>query len=137
MPNAPESIESGALQSARKVWNGGGMTIPVVYGLDGEKLTVTPITATDAEFDKLKTPRVNITDAPMSNGLLDSVKSRTAEIIAKLSSPTRGDVSFKVNMNSDGSRYTEIGWNRREGYFVDRTHTEDGDISFPQPNYAV
>ena len=137
VPNAPESIESGALQSARKVWNGGGMTIPVVYGLDGEKLTVTPITATDAEFDKLKTPRVNITDAPMSNGLLDSVKSRTAEIIAKLSSPTRGDVSFKVNMNSDGSRYTEIGWNRREGYFVDRTHTEDGDISFPQPNYAV
>ncbi|MBP3423393.1 MAG: hypothetical protein J6K86_06470 [Clostridia bacterium] len=35
VPNVPESIESGALAAARKVWNGGGFTIPVVFGLQG------------------------------------------------------------------------------------------------------
>ncbi len=137
VPNAPESIESGVLQTARKVWNGGGMTIPVVYGLNGETLTTTPITVNDAHFAELKTAVVDISGAPMSNGLLDRVKSRTAEITAKLSNPTRAGVSFKVNMSADGSAYTEIGWNRREGYFVDRTHTEDAGINFPKPNYAI
>lgn len=137
VPNAEESIESGVLQTARKVWNGGGMTIPVVYGLDGGTLTTTPITATDPEFDKLKTSIVEIGNSPISDGLLSDVKSRTAEITAKLSNPSRGGVSFKVNMSADGKAYTEIGWNRTEGYFVDRTHTDDGGINFPLPNYAV
>lgn len=136
VPGAENAIDSGVLQTARKTWNGGGMTIPVIYGLDGETLTVTPITVEDAEFEKLRTPWVNISGAPMTDGLLDSVKSRTAEIVAKLSNPARADVSFKVNMSADGEHYTEIGWNRREGYFVDRTHTDDGGIIFPQPNYA-
>lgn len=137
VPNAAESIESGALQSARKVWNGGGMTIPVVYGLDGETLTTTPITVSDGNFDKLKTSLIDIDYAAISDGVLDSVGSRTAEISAKISNPSRTGVSFKVNMNADGSAYTEIGWNRKEGYFVDRTHTEDGGVNFPKPNYAV
>ncbi|MDE5729016.1 MAG: hypothetical protein K2I20_02435, partial [Clostridia bacterium] len=33
VPGAEASIDSGALAAARKVWNGGGMTIPVEYGL--------------------------------------------------------------------------------------------------------
>ncbi|MDE7463470.1 MAG: GH32 C-terminal domain-containing protein, partial [Clostridiales bacterium] len=136
VPDGADSIESGVLQTARKVWNGGGMTIPVIYGLKGETLTVTPITVADAEFAKLKTPIVEIENSPMTDGLLSSVKSRTAEITAKLSNPSRTGVSFKVNMSADGSKYTEIGWNKTEGYFVDRTHTDDGGIIFPQPNYA-
>lgn len=137
VPNAPESIESGTLQTARKVWNGGGMTIPVVYGLDGETLTTTPITADDSEFAELKTPLVDMYYSPMANGLLDGINSRTAEIIAKLSNPSRTGVAFRVNMSADGSAYTEIGWNRTDGYYVDRTHTEDGGIIFKEPNYAL
>lgn len=137
VPNANESIESGVLQTARKVWNGGGMTIPVVYGLVGDTLTTTPITLGDANFKELKTSLVDIDRAAMTDGILDGIASRTAEISAKISNPSRTGVSFKVNMNADGSAYTEIGWNKDEGYFVDRTHTDDGGINFPQPNYAV
>ncbi len=136
VPNAAESIESGVLQTARKVWNGGGMTIPVMYGLEGETLTTTPITVEDGEFQKLKTSLVDIYYSPMADGIFDGINSRTAEIKATLSNPSRTGVAFKVNMNADGSRYTEIGWNKREGYYVDRTHTDDGGIAFPQPNYA-
>lgn len=136
VPNDKEwSIESGVLQTARKVWNGGGMTIPVVYGLDGERLTTTPVTATDPTFAELKTSLVNIENKPVEEGMLSGAKSHTAEIVAKLSNPSREAVSIKVNMSADGECYTEIGWNKEEGYFVDRTHTEDAGIIFPQPNY--
>lgn len=137
VPNAAESIESGVLQSARKTWNGGGMTVPVVYGLKGTTLTATPITVADENFAELKTSLVDIKYSAVSDGILDTVESRTAEISAKLSNPSCTGVSIKVNMNADGSSYTEIGWNKSEGYYVDRTHTEDGGINFPQPNYAI
>ena len=137
VPEAPESIESGALRTARKTWNGGGMTVPVLYGLDGETLTTTPLTVDDPNFAELKTSLVDVEYTALSDGMLDPVKSRTAEISARLSNPSRTEVSFKVNMNADGSAYTEIGWNMNEGYFVDRTHTDDGGINFPKPNYAV
>ncbi len=137
VPNAPESIESGVLQTARKVWNGGGMTIPVVYGLIGDTLTTTPITVCDPTFEELKKGAVDIYYSPLTDSdPLASVRSNTAEIIAEISNPSRTGVSIKVNMSADGARYTEIGWNRTEGYFVDRTHTDDAGINFPLPNYA-
>ncbi len=138
VPNAAESIESGTLQVARKVWNGGGMTIPVVYGLVGETLSTTPITFDDPAFAEQKSSAADVYYSPLTDvNPLSSVRSNTAEIVAKISNPARAAVSIKVNMSADGTHYTEIGWNRTEGYFVDRTHTDDAGIIFPLPNYAV
>ncbi|MBO4939732.1 MAG: GH32 C-terminal domain-containing protein [Clostridia bacterium] len=130
VPNAPESIESGALAAARKVWNGGGFTIPVIFGLEGETLTTTPITVEDADFAKIKTPKLSLSNKPVQGNLLKDVKGHQLEMIVKLNNPDQKPVSIKVNMSADGKYYTEIGWNQTDGYFVDRTHTEDAGLSF-------
>ena len=130
VPNAPESIESGALAAARKVWNGGGFTIPVVFGLQGETLTTTPITVDDENFEALKTQVLNVTNQPVQDDLLKNVKGHQLEMIAKLDNPDKKPVSIKVNMSADGKYYTEIGWNATDGYFVDRTYTEDAGLLF-------
>lgn len=140
VPNAPESIESGTLAAARKVWNGGGLTIPVVYGLQGETLTMTPITVEDKNFEQLKTQILSVTDKPAQGNLLKDVKGHQLEMIVKLNNPDKKPVSIKVNMSVDGKYYTEIGWNETDGYFVDRTHTEDAGLSLNyngENNYAV
>lgn len=128
VPNADASIESGVLQTARKVWNGGGMTIPVIYGLkkQGAKyaLTSTPITVNDENFEKKQL-----------NGL-EEIKSHSFEITATVQNADRNPVYFRINGSENGEQYTEIGWNAQDGYYVDRTHTEDAGINFPQPNYA-
>lgn len=128
VPNAAESIESGVLQTARKVWNGGGMTIPVVYGLqasgDGCVLTATPVTVNDQSFTKTQ-----------RDGL-DEINGHSFEITATVQNDCREPVYFRINGNEDGTHYTEIGWNAQDGYYVDRTHTEDAGINFPTPNYA-
>ena len=129
VPNADASIESGVLQSARKVWNGGGMTIPVVYGLknvNGEyKLTTTPITTDNVNFNKT------------SVSSIDKVNGHCYEIKATVENSSKQPVYFRVNESADKTHYTEIGWNSTDGYYVDRTHTEDAGIAFPQPNYAL
>ncbi len=128
VPNADASIESGVLQSARKVWNGGGMTIPVIYGLkqngSGYVLTTTPITTENPHFEK--TPVVG-----------EEVSGHCLEIKATITNTAKTPVYFRVNGSSDGQHYTEIGWNSTDGYYVDRIHTEDAGIAFPQPNYAL
>ncbi|MBQ8414295.1 MAG: glycoside hydrolase family 32 protein, partial [Clostridia bacterium] len=52
----PVDTDSGIYANARKVWNGSGMTIPVIYGLaaegDGYLLTQTPIVKDSTVFDK-------------------------------------------------------------------------------------
>lgn len=129
VPNAPESIESGVLQSARKVWNGGGMTIPVLYGLKEDNgsyvLTTTPITSGNTkDFDK----------TPVSD--LSEINGHCFEISASMENTEQKTVYFRINESEDGKCYTEIGWNKTDGYYVDRTRTEDAGIAFPKPNYA-
>lgn len=128
VPNADASIESGVLQSARKVWNGGGMTIPVIYGLKqnegGYVLTTTPITEGNTHFEKTAVGG-------------EEVSGHCLEIKAAITNTGKTPVYFRVNGSADGKYYTEIGWNPTDGYYVDRTHTEDAGIAFPQPNYAL
>ncbi len=124
VPGAVGSVESGSLAAARKIWNGGGMTIPVIYGLksDGQDyytLTQTPIVLTDDNFEKTEVLS------------LDAVKSHHLEIRATVNNPTREPVVFRVNESADKKYYTEIGWNKKDGYYVDRTHTETGGVAFP------
>lgn len=125
MPNAAGSVDSGSFRTARKGWNGGGVTIPVIYGLKkntgyGYTLTETPVVKDDPAFEKTE-----ITDYA-------SLKSHCIEIEATIENPTLEPVSIRVNVSADGKYYTEIGWNKRDGYFVDRTHTERAGVAFPE-----
>ena len=125
MPNAEGSVDSGSFRTARKGWNGSGFTIPVVYGLKknagyGYTLTETPVVKDDPAFVKTEA-----TDYA-------SLKSHCLEIEATIENPMLEPVSIRVNVSPDGKRYTEIGWNKRDGYFVDRTHTETAGVAFPE-----
>ena len=139
VPRGPEAIESGALSALRKTWNGGGFTIPVEMGLkktaSGYRLTQTPIIKDSTAFNKTQLLAITENTAidESSDNLLKNVKSRTLEISALIDNPNEENVSFKVQM--DGDEYTEIGWTKEEGYFVDRTHTYDGGLAMP--NYNV
>lgn len=138
VPGADESVDSGALAAPRKVWNGGGMTIPVVFGLNGDRVTQTPITKTSSAFASIKTQVSSVTDREFAAGanMLDGFSSGTAEIKATIQNPSKGSVALKVNMRTVGGvdYYTEIGWNGTDGYYVSREHSEDGGIA--QNNYA-
>lgn len=125
MPNAAGSVDSGSFRTARKGWNGSGFTIPVIYGLKknggyGYTLTETPVVKDDPAFEKTE-----VSDYA-------SLKSHCVEIQATIVNPTLEPVSIRVNVSPDGKHYTEIGWNRRDGYFVDRTHTETAGVAFPE-----
>ncbi|MBQ3505546.1 MAG: glycoside hydrolase family 32 protein [Clostridia bacterium] len=138
IPRAPQSIESGSLAAITKTWNGGGMTIPVEYGLvkrgDGYLLTQTPIVKNSDAFDKTNVVNVqNLTFNEKTENPLAAVQSRTTEILATIDNPNEEDFSFRINQSN--SEYTEIGWTKEEGYFVDRTHTYNGGLSMG--NYHV
>ncbi len=138
IPRAPQAIESGSLAAIRKTWNGGGFTVPVQYGLvkkgDGYLLSQTPIVKTDDAFDKKQiVSKENVVLDENGANLLENVASRTVEISATIANPNEAKVYFRVQ--SSGDEYTEIGWTKDEGYYVDRTHTYDGGL--PMPNYRV
>lgn len=125
MPNAEGSVDSGSFRTARRGWNGGGVTIPVIYGLKknedfGYTLTETPVVKDDPAFEKTE-----IADYA-------ALKSHCLEIEARFVNPALEPVSIRVNVSADGKYYTEIGWNKRDGYFVDRTHTERAGVAFPE-----
>ena len=137
IPGDAASIESGLLAGARKTWNGGGMTIPVEWGLkkvsDGYVLTQTPIVKSIATG---KTELYKGTDVSVnadSENILSEVNSHIIEIDATIANPDGAPVAFRINMNGD--EYTEIGWNETDGYYVDRTHT--GNAGLSMNNYAV
>lgn len=138
IPGGAKAIESGALAALRKTWNGGGFTIPVEWGLvksgDGYLLTQTPIVRDSDSFEKKSV--VSVSDRTLDeNGenLLNDVASRTVEISATVENPNEENVFFRVQ--SAGNEYTEIGWTKADGYYVDRTHTYNGGLSMP--NYHV
>lgn len=140
VPGAAASIESGLLADARKVWNGGGMTIPVEWGLKktdgGYVLTQTPIVKSAEGFKTIKTQAYTGTDLALtteSENILANVSGHCLEIEAEIINPDNAAVYFRINMN--GNEYTEIGWNASDGYYVDRTHTADAGLSMN--NYRV
>ncbi len=140
VPGAAASIESGSLAAARKTWNGGGMTIPVEWGLkasgNGYVLTQTPITVTSAEFGKLKTEMYSGEGVKIdenSENVLSDVNSHCIEIAATVENPEGAPVAIRINVGQD--EYTEIGWNKDDGYYVDRSNTANAGISMN--NYAV
>lgn len=137
VPRYEASIDSGVLSTVRKVWNGGGMTIPVIYGLaksgDGYILTQTPIVKNSEDFTKTSIySGVNLQITPESDNALSQVSTQNFELEATVQNPENAPVRFLLNKNGD--EYTEVGWNSEEGYYVDRSHTGDAGIKFE--NYA-
>ena len=132
VPDADASINAGALGAVRKGWNGGGMTIPVEYGLErvgsGYVLTQTPIVKNSSAFNKTSIysgTGVQITSA--SQNVLADLDTHCFELEAEIANPSETAVYFRINMN--GNEYTEIGWNAEEGYYVSREHTGDAGLN--------
>ena len=128
----PANTDSGIYANARKVWNGSGMTIPVVWGLategDGYILTQTPIVKDSTAFTKenlLTLTGVKV-DASSEN-ILASVNTHVFEMALTIDNPSNAAISIKINVSDN--EYTEIGWNATEGYFVDRRFTSSAGLN--------
>jgi len=128
----PADTDSGIYANARKVWNGSGMTIPVIWGLategDGYILTQTPIVKGNPIFEKENVITINgqKVDASSEN-ILASVNTHIFEMLLGIDNPNNEAISIKINVSAD--EYTEIGWNAEEGYFVDRRFTSSAGLS--------
>lgn len=127
----PAHTDSGIYANARKVWNGSGMTIPVTWGLategDGYILTQTPIIKDSTAFEKDNLLIVDnkVVDQNSENILAD-VNTHIFEMLLSIDNPNNEDISIKINVSDD--EYTEIGWNKEEGYFVDRRFTSSAGL---------
>ena len=128
----PAHTDSGIYANARKVWNGSGMTIPVVWGLategDGYILTQTPIVKDNDTYDKSNLITINgQTVDTSSENILASVNTHIFEMALSIDNPNNAPISIKINVSAD--EYTEIGWNAEEGYFVDRRYTSSAGLN--------
>ena len=128
----PADTDSGIYANARKVWNGSGMTIPVVWGLategDGYILTQTPIVKDSTAFTKENL--ISVSDKTLGKdgeNLLGDVGTHIFEMLLSIDNPENASVSIKINVGDD--EYTEIGWNKDEGYFVDRRFTSSAGLN--------
>lgn len=131
VPGAEASVNSGLLTELRDPWNC-GMTIPVIWGLkktaDGYILTQTPVTK---DKNTLKTVLASASNLEVEAGknVLSGITASVFDIDAEISNPDGGAVYFRVRVGS--GEYTEIGWNEEDGYYFDRTHTSDGNVTLP------
>ena len=128
----PADTDSGIYANARKVWNGSGMTIPVVWGLvtegDGYILTQTPIVKDSTAFTKDNLLTLNdVAVNELSENILESVNTHIFEMLLSIDNPNNEAISIKINVSDD--EYTEIGWNKEEGYFVDRRFASSAGLS--------
>ena len=128
----PADTDSGIYANARKIWNGSGMTIPVMWGLategDGYILTQTPIVKDGTAFEKLNL--LTLTDKTVdktTENILANVNTHIFEMLLSIDNPNNESISIKINVG-DGE-YTEIGWNKEDGYFVDRRFTSSAGLS--------
>ena len=128
----PATTDSGIYANARKVWNGSGMTIPVVWGLASEGrgyiLTQTPVVKDSTAFTKDNLLNVaNVKLDATSENILKDVNTHVFEMLLSIDNPNHEAISIKINVSDN--EYTEIGWNADEGYFVDRRFTSSAGLN--------
>ena len=128
----PADTDSGIYANARKVWNGSGMTIPVVWGLASEGrgyiLTQTPVVKDSTAFTKENLLTVeNVKLDATSENILKDVNTHVFEMLLSIDNPNHEAISIKINVSDN--EYTEIGWNADEGYFVDRRFTSSAGLN--------
>lgn len=128
--------DTGAEANNRSIWNG-GFTFPVRYSLKQAKETVggesrkvwvlqqTPIDALDgiAAEPPLYSEK-NLQVSAADENLLAGVSGNTLRITARVKTRAQR-FGFRVFIG-DGE-YTEIGYDRSLGYYLDRTHTSSGN----------
>ncbi len=127
----PAHTDSGIYANARKVWNGSGMTIPVIWGLEAEGegyiLTQTPIVKDSDAFTKNNLLSISNQKVDESSAnILADVSTHIFEMALNIDNPNNEPVSIKINVGDD--EYTEIGWNKEEGYYVDRRFTSSAGL---------
>ena len=128
----PADTDSGIYANARKVWNGSGMTIPVVWGLASEGrgyiLTQTPVVKDSTAFTKDNLLTIeNQKLVATSENILKDVNTHVFEMLLSIDNPNHEAISIKINLSDN--EYTEIGWNADEGYFVDRRFTSSAGLN--------
>jgi len=128
----PADTDSGIYANARKVWNGSGMTIPVIWGLategDGYILTQTPIVKDSTAFTKNNLLSLTNTKVGKdSQNIFADVSTHIFEMDLSIDNPDNASISIKINVGEN--EYTEIGWNKEEGYFVDRRYTSSAGLN--------
>ena len=123
----PADAEAGHYEKVRDHWNGGGFTIPVKFGLDeNNELTQTPITKNNAKLEK--TNVINIENETMDSIKTLDVNTHSYEVILEIDNPNNANVEFVFN--KDQNEQTSFGYEKDNGYFVDRTKTSSSVISF-------
>ena len=128
----PADTDSGIYANARKIWNGSGMTIPVIYGLaaegEGYVLTQTPIVKDSTAFEKDNL--ISVKDKTLGESgenLLEKVNTHIFEMLLSIDNPNNEPISIRINVSD--SEYTEIGWNEEDGYYVDRRFASSAGLS--------
>lgn len=128
----PADTDSGIYANARKVWNGSGLTIPVIWGLEKEGsgyiLTQTPIVKDSTAFTKNNLLTLhNKTVGTGTQNILAGINTHIFEMALSIDNPNNASISIKINVGDN--EYTEIGWNEEEGYFVDRRFTSSAGLN--------
>ena len=127
----PDVAESGLYPQVRHPWNG-GMTMPVELGLIDEggdfSLTQKPITLDNDAFEKTNIVSLSNQSVSSENDVLGSVNSHIIELSAQIDNPNEESVEFRIAQSDD--EYTAFGWNKEDGYYLDRRHTSTAGISF-------
>ena len=130
--NAPFCTGPGEYANLRGRWNG-GFTIPVEYGVyednNGEfRISQKPITVKNNHLEK--TQIVNLSDISLtseSEDPLGDVHTHVFELIASIDVNDDSPITFKVDIGDN--EYMEFGWNKVDGYYVDRTNLDDKGIN--------
>ena len=136
--NSPLIDNASAMAALRDPWNG-GFTFPVQYGLhktdDGYRLSLLPVEELaawetgDALIDVTEDTAVTAT----SQNLLADVQAAQADITARIAFGEGAAFGFRVQEGTDG--YVEVGYTDADGYYVDRTHAQNGGADIPR--YAL
>ena len=129
--NASFCTGPGEYAGLRERWNG-GFTIPVEYGLkestEGLRITQKPITVNNANLEK--TNIINIAGEDFnfeSENPLADVHTHIFELEAEVKTNDDSPIVFRVDIGND--EYMEYGWNKTDGYYVDRTNLDDKGIN--------
>ena len=130
--NASFCTGPGEYANLRGRWNG-GFTTPVEYGVykdaKGEyRISQKPITIDNPHLDK--TSVVNISNQDLTSESVDPLKdvhTHIFEMEASIDVTDDSPITFKVDVGDN--EYMQLGWNKVDGYYVDRTNLDDKGIN--------
>ena len=129
--NASFCTGPGEYAGLRERWNG-GFTVPVEYGLketsEGFRITQTPITVNNTNLEKTNIVDLSPQQVDVETGnLLSEVHTHVFELDAAIQTIDDSSIIFRVDVGDN--EYMQFGWNKTDGYYVDRTYLDDKGIS--------